>query len=185
MSNNLFIPFRKKDKWGFYSSADKKIVIPCTYLNASVFTDVPGLNEELAIVEEDGLVGKIQFYINKKGEKVIKLSHKYLWVTEFSNDKALCFAKVALKKFSGIKIGVIDEQGRYIAKCEFEDCTLLTDGEREREKILPVNRNHKWGVVSSYGDRVFPFIFDHIHNYSEGFAVCIFGLNYPAVVSNN
>jgi hypothetical protein len=178
MSNDLLIPFRKKDKWGFYSAADKKIVIPCKYLNASVFSNISVLNEEVAIVEDNGLKGKVQFYINKKGENAIKLKRKHLWVTAFSNHNALHFAKVAVKKFSGIKIGMIDEQGRYIAKPEFEDCGMLANGERDREKILPLNRNQKWGVMSSYGELIIPYIFDHIHNYSEeGFAVCIFGLS--------
>src|SRR5260221_14123769 len=177
MSNNFLIPFRQKDKWGFYSSADKKIVIPCKYLNASVFTNVSPLKEDIAIVEEDGLMGKVQFYINKNGEAAIKLNKKHFWVTEFNNDNGLYYAKVAVKKFSGTKIGAINELGQYVAKCEFEDCGMFTNGERENEKLIPINRNHKWGVISSYYDRLFPYIFDHIGNYSkEDFAVCVFGL---------
>ncbi len=103
------------------------------------------LKEELAIVEDDGFKGKYQTYINKKGENAIKLKRKHLWVTEFTNQDILSFAKVAIKKFSGTKVGMINENGQYIGKCEFEDCGMLTDGERDREKLLPVNRNKRWG----------------------------------------
>ena len=138
MPDQFLIPYRKKDRWGFCSSADKKIVIPCKYLNASVFSHVSALKKDVAIVEDNALKGKYQFYINKNGESAIRLKQKHLWVTEFvTNSDDLCFAKVAVKKFSGIKIGMINEKAQYIAKCEYEDCGVLVDGEQRTRKYCP------------------------------------------------
>ncbi|HXL56635.1 MAG TPA: WG repeat-containing protein, partial [Chitinophagaceae bacterium] len=146
MTNDFLIPYRKKDKWGFYSFAEKKIIIPCKFINASAFSYISELDEELAIVEDANLIGKFQFFINKKGKKRIKLLQKYVWISEFFNYNGRYFAKVALKRFSGIKIGIINEYGTYLFKCEYDDCGALTEGDGYHEKLLPFKKNNKWGI---------------------------------------
>ena len=54
------IPYRKGDKWG-YCDKNKKIVLPCKYDDAKIFS------EGLAAVKKDKMWG----YINKKGKEII------------------------------------------------------------------------------------------------------------------
>lgn len=173
MTNEFLIPYRKNSKWGYYSFSKKKIAIPCKFINASTFTYISELNDELAIVEDENLFGKFQFFINKKEEKRINLNHKYTWISEFFSHNGRYFSKVARKKFTGIKIGIINEFGNDTFKCEYDDCGLLTDGDGYCEKLLPVKKNNKWGIINDSKKIVAPFHFDFIGDFNEdGVAVC-------------
>ncbi|HEY8687646.1 MAG TPA: WG repeat-containing protein, partial [Chitinophagaceae bacterium] len=176
MTNEFLIPYRKKSRWGYYSFGEKKVTIPCKFINASTFTYISELDDELAIVEDENLFGKFQFFINQKGEKRIKLQHKYIWVSEFFNYTGRYFSKAARKKFTGIKIGIINEFGNDIFKCEYDDCGTLTDGDGYYEKLLPVKKNNKWGIINDSNKLVVPFHFDFIGDFNEdGVAVCTIG----------
>ena len=59
-NENILIPYRKKDKWGF-CKPDKTIVIPCIYEDARLF------QEGYARIKKNGKWG----FINKEGLEVI------------------------------------------------------------------------------------------------------------------
>ncbi len=176
MTNDLLIPYRKNERWGYYSFIEKKVTIPCQFLNASTFKYIPELEEELAIVEDQNLFRKFQFFINKKGKQAIKLNHKYFWVSEFFNHDGSSYSKVARKKITGIKVGMINKSGIEIFNCEYDDCKIFTYSNDFYDRILPVKKNNKWGLVNDSNELVKQFQFDFIGDFNnDGVAICAIG----------
>lgn len=176
-TNDLLIPYRKKGKWGFCSLAEKKIVIACQFLNASVFNYISELDKDLAVVEDSTLTRTYQFFIDARGQKGIPLNHKHIWINGFVGYNGRYFAKVARRRLSGDKIGIIDKYGNYTFDCEFDDCGTLMDADGYYEMLLPVERNKRWGIINQSKQIVAPFQFDFIGEFGEeDLAVCSIGV---------
>lgn len=93
------IPYRKGDKWG-YCNKNRKIIIPCTYANASPF--VEGLAR---VSNKDEKYG----FIDSKGKVVIPL--KYEWAHSVHN--GWIYAEYNSKEWGNVG-GFIDKTGKEV-----------------------------------------------------------------------
>ena len=106
--------FSKDDKRGFFNIFTGEVVIEPQYRRAWVFS------EGLAGVEKDGYIG----FINSKGETVIPFCYPYKGhcLYEFVFHEGRCAVADSTRR-----IGVIDKQGKWLIKPEYDDVQLGKD----------------------------------------------------------
>lgn len=139
-----FIPYRKKDKWGF-STTDKEIVIDCIYDNTEQFS------KELARVCKNGNYG----YINKIGiitidfptsdpSQVSKIRENYK--LQAFRTKKMFIRDVDIKSINiDGKYGFVDKDGMQIISCIYDLSGEFYEG------LAKVKLNGKWGYINKQG----------------------------------
>jgi hypothetical protein len=105
INENILIPYRKFDKWGF-CTPDKKIVIDCIYDDAYQFI------EDLARVKQSGKYG----FINRQGFEIIP----------FEYDRAYDFHKGFATVVYDKKWGKINKDNFFEENKIFDNNTPLT-----------------------------------------------------------
>ena len=145
-TEQLLIPFRKKDKWGFCNTK-KQIVIEPQYDIVEPFSD------GLAVVVLFGLDWKWGF-IDKSGKQVIPL--KYGMVEPFSEGLA--------KVFLDWSFGYIDETGEEVTPLKYDMVYLFSEG------LAIVQLDGKYGFIDKTGEEVTPLKYDGVYLFSEGLA---------------
>lgn len=110
--------FQKNDKFGYYHTKRKEIVIPAEYEYARRFS------EGLASVMKGGRVG----FINLKGETVIGFNYPYEEDERVNvPEKAVfCYGYCTMPNDEG-KYGVIDKTGKWVISPEHEGVTVCKD----------------------------------------------------------
>jgi len=105
-NENILIPYRKKDKWGF-CKPDKTIVIPCIYEDARLF------QEGYARIKKNGKWG----FINNEGLKVIPCIYDY---DDWRHDKFWDFNEGYAEVKKDGNYGFINKEGKEVIPCIYD-----------------------------------------------------------------
>jgi hypothetical protein len=148
MEELLFIPYRKKDKWGF-CNRDKTIVIDCIY------EDVELINSgELISVQLNGKWG----CLNYEGEQVVECIHDNPYYINTSVDN------LSIHMLNG-KYGFRDSKGNVKVPCKYQSVSYFSDG------MAPVKLNDRWGFVNINGDQTVDCLYESCYEFSDGLAL--------------
>lgn len=198
INENILIPYRKGDKWGF-CTADKNIVIDCVFDRTYIFT------EGIARVKKNGLFG----YINTKGDLLTEI--KFYSATDFNEGFACVENNIGIGYYSYIntngdvvfnfldydyaynfkngyagivknhKIGFINYRGELVIPLKYDHIEGFYNGDDEffysrynfSEGLISLSKDKKYGVLDTNGEIIVPFKYYYIGNYSEGMATFI------------
>jgi hypothetical protein len=177
--NEILVPFRMKNKWG-YADTNRKTVIPCEY--DFVF---PFNNNGMAPAFQNKKWG----FINKKGEIVLPFvfdrliygcygyycfRHNgcYIFVDdegkiskEFKADTLYSFSEgIGIFELGG-RLGYIDISGNELTPCVYEDARPFYYG------YAKVAKNGKFGYIDENGKEVIPCCHDSIINTYTGYFI--------------
>ncbi|WP_099188308.1 WG repeat-containing protein [Tepidibacter mesophilus] len=135
-----------------YIDTKGKIVIPCKYKNASIFS------QELAYVDIDD--SRPGVFIDKKGNIVTTLTRKYSSDYFFSEGLAIVY------DLKNGKQGCINKSGELVIPCKYTFIRPISEG-------LSVVENDKgqYGYMNKEGKIVIPFQYKGAGDFSEGLAV--------------
>ncbi len=128
--SNPLIPFRDGDKWG-YSNAQKTIIIPCTFVEATPFEYGLGLvkdeNDEWHTVSMEGQIGK-----PISAEEVFLLSSSLLCYTQNG------------------KYGLMTTKGKALTKCVYDEFIIFYDD----APATWVKKDGFYGAINTKGKEV-------------------------------
>jgi len=139
----MLIPYRKGDKWGFYNKK-KEIIIPCQYDDASSFSN------GLAKVWKNGMCGCIDI----NNQKIIPCQYEEIW--------QVLEGFIAIK--SNNKWGFISSTGSNITPCLYEDIDYTN---RFSEGLISVQLNNKWGFIDKAGHAQIAFNHETIDSFTH------------------
>ncbi len=153
--NNIIIPYRKNDKWGF-SNHKKEVVIDC------VFDDVEPFNEGLAVVIRNGTLE----FINQNGETVINSANQY-----YPHHAGSSFHEgISAVRSIDNKTGFINKSGEVIIGFDYSNATHFHEGLCVVSFYDKKQNEHKYGCINKRNEEVIPLQFYEVAKYfSEGF----------------
>lgn len=96
-------------------------------------------------------------FINTTGRVAFMSEHDYD-VDDMRFSEGLTFVR------SNNRFGYIDNTGKEVIPCQFEEARSFTEG------LAGVKKYGKWGYIDKEGNTVIPFIYDSIMDFSEGLA---------------
>ena len=146
---------RRNNKWGSIDILGREI-IPCIYYDASLTLITPCIYDyvskygALILVKKNDRFG----FIDKYGNEII--SHIYERV--HYNCDLICV-------FNG-KWGILNENGKEIAACIYDEIADFPDG-----GTILVKKNRKWGHIDTNGNIITPCIYDDASYFSNGIAL--------------
>lgn len=173
---NLLLPFRKRNLSG-YCTPDKTIVIPCEYDNACPFTG------DTAIVRRDGKYGAI----NRSGKLFIPFSYTSINKARceiYMYDEVWCDEGELIDPdydeecshppppeegtvftCGGVAFRYANEQYKAVDETlsgeAYEAVGLFKEG------LIWVQKNKKWGAITSLGKQTIPCMYDDIEPFDE------------------
>jgi hypothetical protein len=181
---------KKDGKWAAFTAQGKQIT-------SYIYDDVDDFHEGLSVVSKKGTDKEMKMgVIDAKGKEIIEL--KYKAISSFSNglaavlldsaygymnqegkeviemkyDEAYGFdldsGRYAMVKDSG-KVGIIDQQGTMILKCEYNRILGVSQG------LFLAEKDGKKGFVDITGNVVVPFTLDDAKPFSGDYAPAMMG----------
>ena len=135
--------FQRDELWGFIKRDG-------TYLIEAEFEELTSFNHGYAGVKQDGL----RSFINTKGETAF--DSRYSRVTKFG------VAGLAVVKTENEKIGVINQQGDWVAKPQYDSF-----GGFSSSGFMTLQVDDKWGVLDNNGNWVAKPKFDRVGDFSS------------------
>lgn len=144
LQNYFFLPFEKKDKWGYINELGMQLIKPA-YDEASFFS------EGLASVSDSNKYG----YINKSGKRIINFD--FIDAEPFRNGGAI------VKKDS--LYGLIDKNGDFLITPVYEELSEVSE-----DIYMGVKNDHS-GYISKEGIPLTDFIYDLAGEFISGFAI--------------
>lgn len=137
------VPMVQKKKMGFYNIETKKFQEINPQYTYSAF------NHDLSRVNTGGLY----YFVDKNLKQV---SGQYSVATEFN--EGLCVVG------KGGLFGAIDISGREVIPLQYQNAKAAF-----KEGVLGVQKDGKWGFVKTSGEVEFPFIYDSVDDFYNGF----------------
>lgn len=162
-SDQVLIPFRKGNRFGF-SDVNKKIIIEPKYDDVSVFKD------GLARVELYGQFG----FIDKTGQVIIPIKYEsgtsrifedssYFDVIVAGLTDKIKNSDLIKAKLNG-KYGFINKTGKEVIPFKYELA------ENFLEDLAVVSSNEKYGFIDQTGKEIIPLKYDHAKSFWGGLA---------------
>lgn len=148
VNNELLVPFRQGDKWGFSNYA-KEIIIPCIYESVEIFS------EGFAAIRKNSKYG----YINTFGEVVVPC--------RYENAEIFSEGYAAVKLNS--KYGFIDTTGKVTIPIDYCKVGSFANGVAEfainlGRKNIYDNNELVWGLIDNAGKEILPAKYKIINN---------------------
>lgn len=142
------IPYRVKDKYGFNSLSQRKVIINCQYQDIIPFKK----GHNTTWVKEKGL-WKL---INKSGKPVIAQFY----------DKIKFPASVYYPVRKNNLWGAMDRLGNVIVKCRYEDMSRFFHG------LAMFKLNNKWGILNNTGKIIIKPQYENLRILSDRLFAC-------------
>ena len=179
VTDSVDIRFVKQNsKWGI-TDEKGKILIKCHYDEMSYFPDDKEhigfeLNGKWGVVDIDDNI-KFQFKYDRifPRKNFFVAQYRGAWGIESYDNKILLnyeYDKMSWYTVGdqasyvqkGEKYGVVNTEGRLIAKCEFDNMPF------EKNGFIVLNKGGKFGLIDAHsGDVVIPFDYEGLSDYSE------------------
>lgn len=164
INENILIPYRKGDKWGF-CTPDKKIVIECLFDYVNFFE---GKYAEGFINKEKIFVDRAGGYIKKESKNLesFKFENEYDEVdTRFLNgvrkykNYEISNGLVAVKKNN--KFGFVNLKNETIIPFDYDwDSYSFNFFPIFKDGIVFLKKENKWGALDTNGEIVIPFLYE-------------------------
>lgn len=166
-NNELFISFKKGDKWGCMTLDGEIVIEPQYEISVDFF-------EGLALIQENGKFG----YINKNNEIVVE--PKYDDAREFHEGYAgVCIKKkIANQEFE--KWGFINKKGEVIFEMECDEI-----GGYFSEGFANICIGGKWGYIDTEGEFVVVPEYDAASEFQDGVAMVTAGYHQRFIQREN